>query len=210
MSMVVDLVRQFRQLHALVIGDAMLDTYVEGTAARLCNEGPVPVVSKTAERRIPGGAGNTAANLRALGAQVDFLRIVGQDTAGTLLRALLREQGIDDRWMVEDAASATLHKLRILADGQYVVRLDEGVSSPSTEGQMRLLAHLEAAFSRCDVVVISDYCYGTLSDALIERLRTLRAARRCPLLVDSKNLHYFRDLEATVITPNYEEARLFA
>lgn len=208
MSMAVDLVRRFRQLRALVIGDAMLDTYFEGTAARLCNEGPVPVVSKTAERRIPGGAANTAANLRALGAQVDFLSIVGQDTAGALLRAILREQGIDDRWMVEDAASATLHKLRILADGQYVVRLDEGVSYSSVEGQRQLLAHLEETFAHCDLVVISDYCYGTLSDELIERLRALRAARPCPLLVDSKNLHRFRSLGATVVTPNYEEARL--
>lgn len=208
MSMAVDLVRQFRQLRALVIGDAMLDTYVEGTAARLCTEGPVPVVSKTAERRIPGGAANTAANLRALGAEVDFLSITGQDTAGALLRSTLREQGIDDRWMVEDASTDTLHKLRILADGQYVVRLDEGAPSTSIEGQKHLLAHLEETFSRCDVVVISDYCYGTLSDALIQRLRALRSTRPCPLLVDSKNLHRFRDLEATVVTPNYEEARL--
>ena len=206
----VDLVRQFRQLRALVIGDAMLDTYVEGTAARLCAEGPVPVVSKTTERRIPGGAANTAANLRALGAEVDFLSITGQDIAGAFLRSTLQDQGIDDRWMVEDGASATLHKLRVLADGQYVVRLDEGAPSFSSESQERMLAHLEETFSRCDVVVISDYCYGTLSDALIERLCVLRQARACPLLIDSKNLYHFRDLEATVITPNYEEARLFA
>ncbi len=206
----VDLVRQFRQLRALVIGDAMLDTYIEGTAARLCAEGPVPVVSKTTEHRIPGGAANTAANLRALGAEVDFLSITGKDMASTLLRSTLRDQGIDDRWMVEDAASATLHKLRVLADGQYVVRLDEGAPSFSKESQERMLAHLEETFPRCDVVVISDYCYGALSDALIERLRVLRSGASCPLLVDSKNLHRFRDLEATVVTPNYEEARLFA
>src|ERR1051326_2267019 len=117
----VDLVRQFRQLRALVIGDAMLDTYIEGTAARLCAEGPVPVVSKTTERRIPGGAANTAANLRALGAEVDFLSITGRDMAGTMLRSILRDAGIDDRWMVEDVTSPTLHKLRVLADGQYIV-----------------------------------------------------------------------------------------
>lgn len=210
MSRAVELVRQFRQLRALVIGDAMLDTYVEGTAARLCAEGPVPVVSKTTERRIPGGAANTAANLRALGAEVDFLGITGKDMPSALLRSILRAQGIEDRWMVEDATSATLHKLRILADGQYVVRLDEGAPSFSIEAQERMLAHLEEVFSRCDVVVISDYCYGTLSNALIERLRVLRQARSCPLLVDSKNLPRFRDLQATVVTPNYEEARLFA
>jgi D-beta-D-heptose 7-phosphate kinase / D-beta-D-heptose 1-phosphate adenosyltransferase len=101
MSTASDFVRHFRQLRALVIGDAMLDTYLEGTAARLCREGPVPVVRKTGEHRIPGGAANTAANLRALDAEVFFLGIVGQDMTGAALRSSLREQGVDDRCLVE-------------------------------------------------------------------------------------------------------------
>ena len=125
MTTAVDLVRRFRQLRALVIGDAMLDTYLEGSAARLCSEGPVPVVRKTAEQRIPGGAANTAANLRALDAEVVFLAIVGHDTAGSLLRQALRERGVSDQWLVEDEYASTLHKMRILADGQYVVRFDD-------------------------------------------------------------------------------------
>jgi bifunctional ADP-heptose synthase (sugar kinase/adenylyltransferase) len=68
MTTAVNLVRSFRHLRALVIGDAMLDTFLEGTATRLCREGPVPVVRKTAELYAPGGAANTAANLRALDA----------------------------------------------------------------------------------------------------------------------------------------------
>src|SRR5438270_10246432 len=118
MATAVDLVQRFRGLRALVLGDAMLDSYLEGTATRLCAEGPVPVVRKTAEQRAPGGAANTAANLRALGADVCLLGIVGPDAAGGLLRAALHERGVDDRWLVEDAAASTLHKLRILADGQ--------------------------------------------------------------------------------------------
>src|SRR5579863_10412060 len=106
----IELVRQFRRLHALVIGDAMLDTYLEGTAARLCSEGPVPVVQKTAEYRIPGGAANTAANLRALDADVLLLARIGRDMAGSVLRTALRERGISDRWLVEDECVSTLHK----------------------------------------------------------------------------------------------------
>src|SRR5689334_15539613 len=125
-SNAIESVRSFRKLRALVIGDAMLDTYLEGTAARLCSEGPVPVVQKTAEHRIPGGAGNSAANLQALGADVTFLAAVGDDVPAALLRAALREQGVDDRHLVVDPVRATMHKLRILADGQYAVRFDEG------------------------------------------------------------------------------------
>jgi D-beta-D-heptose 7-phosphate kinase/D-beta-D-heptose 1-phosphate adenosyltransferase len=191
-----------------VIGDAMLDTYLEGTAARLCREGPVPVVRKRREDRIPGGAANTATNLSALDADVFFLSIIGQDAAGTALRLALHERDVDDRWIVEDSSTDTLHKLRILADGQYVVRFDEDAHHHSLESQKQLLANLEEAFARCDLVVISDYGYGTVSDALIDRLRTLRSVHRCPLLVDSKNLYRFSDVGATVVTPNHLEAWL--
>src|SRR5207237_3877151 len=101
-STAVECVRHFRHLRVLVIGDAMLDTYLEGTASRLCSEGPVPVVQKLAEQRVPGGAANTATNLKALDAGVIFLGIVGRDIAGSLLRTALGEQGVDDRWLVED------------------------------------------------------------------------------------------------------------
>jgi len=123
--MLAELVHGFRKLRALVIGDAMLDSYLEGTAARLSREGPVPVVRKTEEHRIPGGAANAATNLSALGAEVTFLSIAGQDMTGSVLRSALRKQGVDDHWIIEDESTNTLHKLRIMADGQYVVRFDE-------------------------------------------------------------------------------------
>ena len=209
MASAVHLVRQFRRLRVLVIGDAMLDTYLEGTAARLCSEGPVPVVSKTAEYRIPGGAANTAANLRALDADVTFLGLVGSDLAGTLLRTALQQRGISDQWLVEDETAQTLHKLRIIADGQYVVRFDEGPAIYTAESQQHLIERLEEVYSLCDLVVVSDYRYGVLSDALIARLHTLHAAQPKVLLIDSKALHRFHMLNATLVTPNLLEARMF-
>src|SRR5581483_5415294 len=205
----VEIVRRFRRLRALVIGDAMLDPYVEGSAGRLCTEGPVPVVRKTGEEQVPGGAANAAANVRALGADVALLGVVGADPAGAQLRAALRARDVDDRWLVEDAGARTLHKLRILADGQYVVRLDDGDTyhlSPTSEA--RLIAHLDQLYPDCDVVFVSDYVYGAVSDGLLARLRALRAARPGVLVVDSKALRRFDGLGATVVTPNREEARL--
>ncbi len=208
----VEIVRGFRGRRALVIGDVMLDSYLEGTAARLCSEGPVPVVRKTGEQRLPGGAANTAANLKALGADVLLLGVVGNDPAGALLRATLRSLEIDDRWLVEDDTAETLHKLRVLADGQYVVRFDEGgARGPcSSRAARRLLATLGRVFPRCDLVVVSDYGYGVASDAMVARTRELRAARQaeCPLLVDSKEVQRFRNAGATVVTPNHLEAQL--
>ncbi len=201
-----DIVQHFHGLRALVIGEAMLDTYLEGSATRLCREGPVPVVLKTGEHRFPGGAANTAMNLRALGADVTFLSVVGADQAGAALRTALQAGGVSGAWLVEDASVSTHHKLRILANGQYIVRFDEDAQVPSTASQQALLKALEHLYSGIDLVVISDYGYGVLAGELIERLRALRSARYVPLLVDSKYLHRYNHSRATVITPNQGEA----
>ena len=204
------LLSRFTQLHALVIGDAMLDSYIEGEASRLCREGPVPVVYKKSELHLPGGAANTAANLRALGAEVTFLSLVGQDSAGRLLHEELSKRGVQDRYLLSSPAVSTLHKQRILADGQYVVRVDEGELTRGEEiepeMQKRLVEALEKAYPACDLVVVSDYCYGVVCPALVERLRALHEQHAKVLLLDSKHLENLCSLRATVVTPNHAEA----
>jgi D-beta-D-heptose 7-phosphate kinase/D-beta-D-heptose 1-phosphate adenosyltransferase len=204
------LLQHFSRLRALVIGDAMLDSYVEGKASRLCREGPVPIVRKTAEFHLPGGAANTAANLRALGAEVDFLGLIGRDTPGARLRDSLRERGVSIHGLVESSTGHTLHKLRILADGQYVVRVDEGELRPgetlAPELERALLNGLEELYVCCDLVVVSDYGYGVVSEALVERLRALHREHPKILLIDAKHLAVWSQVPAMVVTPNYAEA----
>lgn len=207
MTSSIELVQRFRGLRALVLGDVMLDTYIAGAAERLCREAPVPVVRKSAEEYAPGGAANTAANLRALGADVTLIGLIGPDRPGALLREALRQRGIDDATLVEDTAIETLHKVRILADGQFVVRIDEGDARRcSLAARRRLIEHLETHLPGADVLVVSDYAYGVLDQSLIDRLATLRRRRPCPLIVDSKQLLRFKRAGATVVTPNHLEA----
>ncbi|MGI8824424.1 MAG: PfkB family carbohydrate kinase [Chloroflexota bacterium] len=209
MMTAIDVVQGFRDVRVLLLGDAMLDTYLEGSAERLCREGPVPVVRRTSEGHAPGGAANTAVNLRALGAEVYFLSVAGEDSAGSLLRRSLREHGVDDRWVLEEPTIATLHKLRVLADDQYVVRFDSGdVFEISVSMKETMLDSLTELYPRCDVVVISDYCYGSIFPGVLRRLGDLRRSRPRPLVVDSKNLRNFHGLNATIVAPNLLEARL--
>jgi D-beta-D-heptose 7-phosphate kinase/D-beta-D-heptose 1-phosphate adenosyltransferase len=209
----IDLVKRFSQLRLLVIGDALLDSYLEGEAARLSRDGPIPVVRKTTEQRLPGGAANVAANVAALGAQACFLSIIGDDMAGALLRAVLKERGIDDQWLLADSMLHTPHKLRIMADGQHVARFDEGDShmagyQPKTK--QRLLAYVTELFHHCDALVLSDYQYGVLSAEVIEYLATLQKTSPKVLLIDSQTLARFRQFPATIVTPNYQEFVLLA
>jgi D-beta-D-heptose 7-phosphate kinase/D-beta-D-heptose 1-phosphate adenosyltransferase len=202
-----DAVRRFGGLRVLVIGDAMLDSYLEGHATRLCSEGPVPVVARTALTRLPGGAANSAANARALGATVAVLAVIGSDEAGQHLRAALREREIDDRWLVEDDTAATLHKLRVVADGHYAVRFDEGDGQVSPQAEQALLARLDDAYASADVVIVADYGRGVAGDRLIARLSELRAVGTPrPLIVDAKDVRRFATAGATVVTPNLSEA----
>jgi D-beta-D-heptose 7-phosphate kinase/D-beta-D-heptose 1-phosphate adenosyltransferase len=209
----IELVRRFSHLRVLVIGDVMLDTYIEGEASRLCKEGPVPVVHKTRELEIPGGAANTAANLRALGATVELAGVTGHDHASERLRAALQKHNIHTHWLVEDAQAPTQLKLRILADGQYIVRLDEGNgkqshASPYTAKTRRQLSHyIRMLYPHCEAVIISDYCYGVLADEMLALLRELQTSHPAMLLVDSKALWRFRDIPITVVTPNQQEAQ---
>lgn len=209
MASAIELVRAFRGLRALAIGDLILDSYCEGSAARICSEGPVPVVRKSAEHALPGGAANTAANLRALGAEVVCIGVVGADGPGDTVRADLTRRGIDCRRIVVERDARTLHKLRVLADGQYVVRLDDDTPlARSLNTRAELLAHLNDTVGSCDVVVVSDYGYGAVEQDIFTALKTLRRLRDIPLLVDSKRLEQYRHLGATVVTPNLLEARL--
>lgn len=198
-----DIVRRFSRLKAVVLGDALLDLYCEGRAERLCREAPVPVVRKTDEVAVPGGAANAAANLAAMGADVTFITIVGDDHAAVTLCDTLRSGGIDDALVLRDPSLSTLQKLRVVADGQYVVRFDSGDTyRPAAAVRGRLHEAVDEALARCDVVVISDYSYGAIDDELIRML----GARRKPLVVDAKDLRRYASVHPTLVTPNQSEA----
>lgn len=208
MPSLVEVVRRFRGQRVVCIGDAMLDVYRYGSAARLCTEGPVPVVAESERQQSPGGAANTAANLSALGAEVRFVGIVGADNAGSDLRRTLRASGVSDCWLVEEVGVSTLCKERLIADGQFVARVDTGSTGQcSSRGIDRLVENLRAALDGSDAVIVSDYNYGGVPDAALEEIRDWRAASHAPLVIDSKNLRRFAGLQATVVTPNLHEAR---
>lgn len=96
-----------------------------------------------------------------------------------------------------------------MADGQYAARFDEGDGHVSPQAEQALLDRLQEAYTACDVVIVADYGYGVASDRLIARLRELRATGNSrPLIVDAKDVRRFAMADATVVTPNLDEALL--
>jgi D-beta-D-heptose 7-phosphate kinase / D-beta-D-heptose 1-phosphate adenosyltransferase len=201
------IVDRFAGMRVLVVGDAMLDSYLHGVPRQLCPEAPVPIVDIAFREDAPGGAANTAVNLAALGAAVSLLAVVGDDQEARTLQALLERDGVDSSPIVTDPRRRTLLKQRIVADDQMVVRCDLGSTQP-TEGPalQRLRDGLRARFAAADAVVVSDYAYGVVTESVLEDLRELQAASPRLLVVDARDPAAYRHVRPTAVKPNYREA----
>jgi D-beta-D-heptose 7-phosphate kinase/D-beta-D-heptose 1-phosphate adenosyltransferase len=200
-------VRDFRSVQALVVGEAMLDSYVRGDASRLSREAPVPIVAVTGRTDAPGGAANTAVNLATLGAISTLVSIVGADDEAGRLRSALERSGVEIAGVITDPGRTTLAKERIVAADQMVVRVDKGSTDAlDAEAEDRLIDALGDAHERADVVIVSDYDYGVMTPRVLATLRDLQDRSPKPLVVDARDLRRYRRLEPTAVKPNYVEA----
>ena len=201
------LIDRFAGLEVVVIGDAMLDVYLEGAAGRLCREAPVPIVSLNGRRDAPGGAANTAVNVRSLGARVSFLSVIGGDAEGALLRRSLEGLGVPTAHLLTEPARRTRANHRVVADGQVLVRFDQGSAGPAEASvEDLLLDRLASLLPGCDAVIVSDYGRGILTPRVIGALARHQMISRRPLVVDSKDLAAYRGVGVTAAKPNYDEA----
>ncbi len=202
-----NVVARFPSLRVLVLGEAMLDSYLVGTSTRLCREAPAPIVDVAERVDACGGASNAAANARALGADVTFLTVFGDDDDGDRLLGCLGHAGIRAEHAIRTRDRATLTKQRVVAGPQLIARVDQGSTgllSPQVEAEF--IARLRHLYLRSDVVVVSDYGYGILTPAVIAALTDLQRSAPRPLVVDSKDLQRYRHVGVTCAKPNFEEA----
>jgi D-beta-D-heptose 7-phosphate kinase / D-beta-D-heptose 1-phosphate adenosyltransferase len=196
-----------RNLHVIVIGDAMLDSYLEGFSDRLCPEAPVPIVTITDSVYVPGGAANTAVNVHSLGAKVTFLSVIGNDKYGDHLWRSLSELGISTTHLITHPTRQTLSKQRIVAASQILMRVDSGTTNAiDCNTEQALIRELEHLFPKTDAVIVSDYNYGILTDKVINAIAQLQQNHPRVLVVDSKNLTAYRHLNITAVKPNYDQA----
>ena len=182
----------------LVVGDAMLDRYWDGSVDRISPEAPVPVLRVTRRYERPGGAANVAANLAALGAAVSLVALVGDDADGARLGALMDAAGVAFDCVV-DPGYSTIAKIRCVARHHQMLRADFEMDPPPAM-RARLAERFARALPVHDLVVLSDYAKGALDDcaALIALARA--AGKR--VLVDPKGRDWARYAGATLVKPN--------
>ncbi|MBA2335452.1 MAG: D-glycero-beta-D-manno-heptose-7-phosphate kinase [Blastocatellia bacterium] len=197
----------FADVKVLVVGDVMLDRYWWGRVGRISPEAPVPVVSLERTSLIAGGAANVAANVAGLGAKPFLFGITGKDEGAKLLPEVLQKSNISAFELFPIKDRKTTVKTRIVAHNQQVVRLDQETSTPlNTRETASLLKKIEAAFDLIDVVILSDYAKGFLTDELIRRLISQGKKKGKIVLIDPKGKDYSKYSGATILTPNQREA----
>jgi D-beta-D-heptose 7-phosphate kinase/D-beta-D-heptose 1-phosphate adenosyltransferase len=189
----------------LCIGDVMLDRYVYGTIDRISPEAPIPVLQQRKQTIMPGGVGNVARNLMALGARVTMLAVLGADDAAEELRDLFTASGIDARFAVDPTRPTTV-KTRFVAGQQQMLRLDvEDKTTIGADVAKHLWLELERALPEAQAVIVSDYAKGCLTPWLLQQLIQTAKQKRIPVLVDPKGDDYTRYAGATLLAPNLRE-----
>ncbi len=192
-------------LRIAVVGDAMLDVYLQGDVARISPEAPVPVVRVRERRLALGGAANVAQNVAALGATAELVATVGSDAGAKELRRMLAALGGETRGLVT-ARRPTTTKTRVVARAQQVVRVDEEDDEECTPAEVAKLATAVARAVRdADALILEDYNKGVLVPPVIERAITAAREKGIPIVVDPKYRNFFAYAGATIFKPNRRE-----
>jgi rfaE bifunctional protein nucleotidyltransferase chain/domain len=185
----------------VVIGDALLDRDVNGTASRLCPDAAAVVLDDLTEIRRPGGAALAALLAARDGGRVVLIAPIGDDPASAIVRALL-EPHVDVVPMPLDGPLPD--KARFRAGGQTLLRADGPAGRPGPAS--RQAAEVIAS---AGTLLVSDYGRGAAADPAI-RAALAGCAARVPLVWDPHPRGPEPVPGTRLATPNHAEARAAA
>lgn len=190
----------------LVVGDLLIDRYTFGATKRISPEAPVPVLLISKEEAKAGGAGNVALNLVTLGMKVRLLGRVGDDEPGNMLSSMLDAEGVDTSGILREKGFPTSTKTRLIAGSQQLLRVDkEKCSLLSSEIEEQVLSSLPALTEGVDLIAISDYAKGFLSDKVLRAVIDRATAQAIPCIVDPKGTDFQKYAGCTILKPNESE-----
>lgn len=191
----------------LIVGDLMIDHYLWGRCERISPEAPVQVVAIDKETSVLGGAGNVINNLSALGATIGVISVIGNDNNAQELKTLLSDIDINTDALIVQEHRNTSKKSRIIASHQQVVRYDkESTEDISDKAQEEILTHFINDIRAYDIVLLSDYGKGVLTDTLTKKLIEVANRANKKVLIDPKGSNYSKYNGAYLLTPNKKEA----
>ena len=200
----------FEQQNILIIGDVMIDRYLNGSVDRISPEAPVPVVRLMGQEDRLGGAANVALNLKALGATPYLCSVIGADENGSGLRNLLPGVRLSDRGLLQSKERRTTVKSRVIAGNQHLLRVDAEDTHPLSDTEQENLLHLVVDLleqKEIHAILFQDYNKGVLSYPVIRAVILEAIKRDIPTAVDPKFDNFWSYKHVTLFKPNLKEIR---
>ena len=181
------IITRFRGLKVAVIGDLIVDEYIECEALGMSREDPTIVVSPVGSKQYLGGAGIVAAHAKALGAHVTFMSLVSNDAAGVFAKSALND--IQVRFdAVCDVTRTTTLKRRYRCSGKTLLRVNHLTQEePSPEIQSLLIKASKESIKNVDCLVLSDFSYGSLTQAIVDEVIELANKLNLVVSADSQS-----------------------
>lgn len=194
----------------LVIGDIMLDRFIFGDVHRISPEAPVPIVRSLKEKKSLGGCGNVLRNLINLGVQASIVSCVGDDEVGKKIIHKLNKKNILSDDIIISKSVRTTEKMRIVAEGQQLVRVDWDAGNLSNKVLNQVLKQSSQSIVEVDGVIISDYGKGVCSESVVSGIIAKAKKLKIPIFIDPKGKNWNKYYGASIITPNLKEAESVA
>lgn len=174
-------------LNVIVIGEAILNCYLEGFSDRLGDDASVPAITVTNRKVFLSGAANRAVELHNCGSRVTFLSVVGSDSEGKLLRQALLERGVSTKHVLVHSSRQTLSSHRLMAGTQMLVRFNQGSTDPIDTGtEEAVMAELDRCFPACDALIVCDRGAGILTERLRLAIANLQHSSPHVLVVEER------------------------
>lgn len=207
-----DALKKFQGLRVVVIGDLMIDEYINCDPLGMSREDPTLVITPVESKRFVGGAGIVAAHARGLGASVRFISVAGQDEQAEFARQELRDHGVEAEILTDTTRPTTL-KQRYRAWGKTLLRVNHlRQLSIGPVLQEQLAAAAEAALHDADILLFADFNYGCLPQSVVDRLVAFGRARAIMMAADSQASSQMSDISRfkgmSLVTPTEHEVRL--
>lgn len=202
------LFKAFSQKKVLVLGDVMIDAYLEGRVNRISPEAPVPIVDICNRYYRLGGAANVALNLRSLTATPILCSVIGNDEKGDLFSRLMAEKQLDTSSLIPSENRKTTIKYRVVGNRLQMLRIDEEDRHPLNEREET--AYLSAIKKiienqKIDAIIFEDYDKGVLTEEVIRTVVGWAKERGVIVTVDPKKMNFNHYQGVTLFKPNLKE-----
>lgn len=204
------ILKDIQNCHIVVIGDVMLDTFVDGNVSRISPEAPIPILQHQSTLHMPGGASNVARNLAHLGGQISLIGITGDDGARDMLLDCLQAEPAITPYLIKDANRPTTTKTRFTAKGHQLLRVDdEDISQILPDCLKQMTTIIKDVLETADIVILSDYDKGVIQPHLIRSISSHPKRTDFRILADPKqpDIRIYDGVD--ILTPNLSEFERF-